>query len=97
VRTLVAEDHTVNQRLAVRLLEKRGYQVEVVGTGQVALAVIDRLLRCMMRVLVGPPFIDRRARLSVATACLAQPELAHEQRRRWLRRLDHLNNSCRTA
>jgi two-component system sensor histidine kinase/response regulator len=45
VRTLVAEDHTVNQRLAVRLLEKRGYQVEVVGTGQVTLAAIDRLLR----------------------------------------------------
>jgi CheY-like chemotaxis protein len=45
VRTLVADDHTVNQRLAVRLLEQWRYQVEVVGTGQAALAVIDRLLR----------------------------------------------------
>jgi CheY-like chemotaxis protein len=30
--------------LAALLLEKRGYQVEVVGTGQAALAIIDRLL-----------------------------------------------------
>jgi two-component system sensor histidine kinase/response regulator len=41
-RILLAEDNVVNQRLAVRLLEKWGYQVEVVGTGQAALAALAR-------------------------------------------------------
>jgi hypothetical protein len=50
-----------------------------------------------MRLLMGSPFMDRSARLLVATAYLAQAKLAHEQLRRWLRRLNHLNNGCRTA
>jgi signal transduction histidine kinase/CheY-like chemotaxis protein/HPt (histidine-containing phosphotransfer) domain-containing protein len=41
-RILVAEDNTVNQKLVVRLLEKRGHQVEVVGTGKEALAALGR-------------------------------------------------------
>ena len=35
---LVAEDHLVNQRLAVRLLEKRGHRVEIAVNGLQALA-----------------------------------------------------------
>jgi CheY-like chemotaxis protein len=35
-RVLIAEDNKVNQRLAVRLLEKRGYSVTVVGNGRAA-------------------------------------------------------------
>ena len=38
LRVLLAEDNTVNQKLAVRLLEKRGHRVTVVGTGRAALA-----------------------------------------------------------
>jgi two-component system sensor histidine kinase/response regulator len=41
-RILLAENNVVNQRLAVRLLEKWGYQVDVVGTGQAALAALAR-------------------------------------------------------
>jgi signal transduction histidine kinase/DNA-binding response OmpR family regulator/integral membrane sensor domain MASE1 len=37
LRILVAEDNVVNQRLAVRLLEKRGHQVAVAGNGREAL------------------------------------------------------------
>ncbi len=37
LRLLLAEDNTVNQRLAVRLLEKRGHSTRVVGSGRLAL------------------------------------------------------------
>ncbi|MFN0151344.1 MAG: response regulator [bacterium] len=38
VRVLLAEDNPVNQKLAVRLLEKRGYSVTVAETGREVLA-----------------------------------------------------------
>ena len=41
-RVLVAEDNRVNQALARRLLEKRGYAVSVVGDGLAALAALDQ-------------------------------------------------------
>jgi CheY-like chemotaxis protein len=40
-RVLLAEDNMVNQRLAVRLLEKRGYTVVVAADGHEALAAFD--------------------------------------------------------
>jgi two-component system, sensor histidine kinase and response regulator len=40
LRILVAEDNHVNQRLMVHMLEKRGHQVEVVGTGREVLAAL---------------------------------------------------------
>jgi len=39
---LLAEDNAVNQRLAVRLLEKRGHTVVVAGTGKMALECLHR-------------------------------------------------------
>jgi two-component system sensor histidine kinase/response regulator len=39
---LLAEDNAVNQRLAVRLLEKRGHIVVVADTGKMALECLDR-------------------------------------------------------
>ncbi len=39
---LLAEDNVVNQKLAVRLLEKWGHQVVVVGNGKEALAVLEQ-------------------------------------------------------
>ncbi len=42
LRVLLAEDHPVNQKLAVRLLEKRGHSVVVAGDGRQALAALDR-------------------------------------------------------
>ena len=39
---LLAEDNLVNQRLAVRLLEKRGHRVVVAGTGLEALAALEK-------------------------------------------------------
>ncbi len=42
LRILLAEDHPVNQKLAVRLLEKQGHSVVVAGDGKEALAALAR-------------------------------------------------------
>jgi two-component system sensor histidine kinase/response regulator len=42
LRILLAEDNLVNQRLAVRILEKQGHSVVVAGNGKEALAVLER-------------------------------------------------------
>jgi len=42
LRVLLAEDNPVNQRLAVRLLEKRGHRVTVAGNGRETLDALDR-------------------------------------------------------
>jgi signal transduction histidine kinase/CheY-like chemotaxis protein len=41
LRILLAEDNPVNQKLALRLLEKRGHSVLVAGDGQEALALLE--------------------------------------------------------
>jgi signal transduction histidine kinase/CheY-like chemotaxis protein len=41
LRLLLAEDNPVNQKLALRLLEKRGHSVLVAGDGQEALALFE--------------------------------------------------------
>jgi CheY-like chemotaxis protein len=42
LRILVAEDNVVNQTLAARLIEKRGHTATIVGSGQAALAALER-------------------------------------------------------
>ena len=41
-KILLAEDHPVNQRLAVRILQKWGHQVSVAANGQKAIEAVDR-------------------------------------------------------
>jgi signal transduction histidine kinase/CheY-like chemotaxis protein len=42
LRILVAEDNPINQRLAVRLLEKKGYSATVAENGMEVLAMLDK-------------------------------------------------------
>jgi PAS domain S-box-containing protein len=42
LRVLLAEDNPVNQMLAVRLLEKRGYSVQVADNGKKALDILEK-------------------------------------------------------
>ena len=42
LRILLAEDNPVNQMLAVRLLEKRGYSIQVADSGENALALLEK-------------------------------------------------------
>jgi two-component system, sensor histidine kinase and response regulator len=42
LRLLLAEDNVINQRLAVRLLEKRGHTLVVAGNGREAIAALDK-------------------------------------------------------
>ena len=42
LRILLAEDNAVNQRLAVRLLERRGHRVELASSGRQAIEWVDR-------------------------------------------------------
>lgn len=45
LRILVAEDNSVNQRLATRLLEREGHSVTIAGSGQEAIEVLERRQR----------------------------------------------------
>jgi PAS domain S-box-containing protein len=42
LRILVVDDNVVNQKVAVRLLERMGYQADVAGSGMAALAAVHR-------------------------------------------------------
>src|SRR5439155_8997446 len=41
-RILLAEDDTINQRVIVHMLQKMGYQIEVVRDGDLALVAIEQ-------------------------------------------------------
>lgn len=58
-RILVAEDNVVNQKLAVRMLDRLGYQPDVVSNGQEALTAFEResyaaiVMDCQMPTMDG--------------------------------------------
>jgi CheY-like chemotaxis protein len=43
VRVLVVDDNRVNQRIAVRMLERMGHSVDVAGTGREAVGAVTRI------------------------------------------------------
>ena len=55
---LLAEDNIVNQKLATRLLEKRGHKVMVVGNGREALAALSHKSYDLVLMDVQMPELD---------------------------------------
>lgn len=76
LRVLLAEDNTVNQRLAVRLLEKRGHQVVVTANGREALTALEKETFDLVLMDVQMPEMDGLE----ATAALRQKENGSELR-----------------
>jgi len=72
LRVLVAEDNTVNQRLVVRLLEKRGHRVVVAANGFEALAALKKETFDLVLMDVQMPDMDGME----ATAAIREEEKA---------------------
>jgi two-component system, sensor histidine kinase and response regulator len=58
MHVLLAEDNTVNQRLATRLLEKRGHRVTLANNGQEALAHLQQSSFGLVLMDVQMPLVD---------------------------------------
>jgi CheY-like chemotaxis protein len=58
LRVLVAEDNAVNQRLAARLLEKRGHRVTMTANGREALEAIEKQTYDLVLMDVQMPEMD---------------------------------------
>src|SRR4029079_15391766 len=58
LRLLLAEDNPVNQKLALRLLEKRGHSVVVASNGEEALKAIEQHAFDLLLMDVQMPVMD---------------------------------------
>jgi CheY-like chemotaxis protein len=76
LRVLLAEDNLVNQRLAVRLLEKRGHRVAVAATGLEVLLALEKESFDLVLMDVQMPEMDGLE----ATAAIREKERATGRR-----------------
>ena len=58
LKILVAEDHPINQKLIIFLLQKQGYTIDVVSNGQEAIDVLDKQSYDILFMDVQMPVMD---------------------------------------
>jgi signal transduction histidine kinase/CheY-like chemotaxis protein len=79
LQVLLAEDNPVNQTIAVRLLERAGHAVEVVGNGRAALTAMSRRAFDVVLMDVQMPVMDG---LAAIAEIRAREERSHKPRTR---------------
>ncbi len=58
LKVLLAEDNTINQKLALRMLEKFGFSAEAVANGKEAVAVLERISYDLVLMDIQMPEMD---------------------------------------
>jgi CheY-like chemotaxis protein len=70
LRILVAEDNLVNQKWAVKILGKLGYQADIAGNGHLALEMVDKTAYDLILMDVQMPEMDGLQATKMIRVCL---------------------------